>query len=173
MFNKVELDRDVVGAFFVTLGDGVLELLGWLWGLVVRTFETLFDTESYLAFEPLVTINAIGVAVALFALEQRVTLNKRRAESWVEAERRHLLRFALSAMLFSGFCHLISIVMILSDRKTCAGQCTADDENGTLAWATNITMAGTLLIVVAFIYSAYEIIRLRGASEEKPPSILA
>lgn len=136
------------------------------------TIVAIFSARTYLAIEPLITINAIGVGMMLFALEQRIEKMDQRTKSKFEWKRVVNLLAAMDSMVAAGFFNLASMILVLTGRFSCDEGCAAAEGDVVLAWATNLTIFGALIVVIAFARAYTVLMTLSspppGPAEETP-----
>lgn len=128
------------------------------------------DTRTYIDTEALVTINAVGVAMALLALEQLIT-RTRQLRSRLSAKRSKLMRRAMNATFCAGIPHMISIMWVLASRTTCAETCPSQVVQWNLAIATNYTIIGMGALLLA-IFVLFGDLLGSPVRHRHPPSIL-
>lgn len=128
------------------------------------------DTQTYITREPLVTINAVGIAMAVFALEQRLA-HSRQLRSRDAAKRSKLARRAMDATFFAGLPHMASIMWVLMSRYSCAETCPTADRIQALAYATNYTFIGMIVLVIAITLLFGDVLGTP-VRYRNPPSIL-
>lgn len=130
------------------------------------------DTQTYLERDPLVTINSVGIAMALFALEQRLATQNRQLRSKSAAKRSKLARRAMDATFFAGLPHMASIMWVLMSRHGCEQECPSAERVTYLATATNYTFIGMGALLIAIFLLICDVVG-NPIRFNRPPSILA
>lgn len=142
-------------------------------------WNELLQSDSFLAVGPLVTINAVAVAVALFALETRIRHSGERAKSVADRQRKGLVIWGLNTMIVCGLVNLAAMLYVLADRTPCEHVCLASDgdhavdlTNAYLANATILTLFSVVFLIAALFLIAFSYVSIHGG-EEPETSILA
>jgi len=163
-----------MGLDFQALAGDAQALIASAWNDSNVAFNSFvaenIDTSTFLAAEPLVTINAVGVAMSLFALEQRLAQN-RQLRSRVSAKRNKLSRRIMDLTFYSGFLHMASILWVLAGRSGCVETCPSAVVQEKLAIATNYTLVGIGVLLVGIIFLMLDVF---GATvrHRDPPSLM-
>ncbi|MEQ1617969.1 MAG: hypothetical protein ABL883_06455 [Terricaulis sp.] len=152
---------------------------GWLHWFVVNggdlasnAGETLAD-QNPLAFGPLLTINAVGVAMGMFAVEQMITLGFGISDSATTRRRFELLRQIFVLLVLQGGGNLFSLVMVLLARSPCEFNCPMHDVNPMHVLATNVTTYSAYITAAALVLGALRFRKARRGLGSREPNILA
>lgn len=145
----------------LSLISQILGVMAWALGqCIAELYEASFDTGRYLKQEALITINAVGIAISLFALEQlleRETIARSDAQSRLLWRMLYPLRIAAA----SGFAHFASLGIVLIVRSSCDRLCGVTDVNVWLAGATNSTVLAILFLVAGVVWALVDLARDR------------
>lgn len=163
--------------------DGALASLDWrvhcelLWsalstaavqsiGQGLSLLSAAFNSQTYLAVEPLTTINAIGVGLMLFSLDQGLSNLPLDRDDEKTQRRRRLMMVTVDAMAWSGFMHLVSVIFVLLTRAACESICPTAGDNRLLSYATTLTLFSTAF-TAGVVFRTW--LRLMNLRDEPPP----
>lgn len=146
--------------------------LNWIqhsgWPAVRDGIESAIEAiaTTHLALEPLTTINAIGIAIMLFSLEQHFESLKWRAEGQHEWKRLINMSAVLRGLVIAGFFHMASIMCVLISRVGCDDGCPPDDSVPLLVWATRLTIFGMAIVIIGVARAYASFITIGQASRQ-------